>query len=168
MGVAGIEAGGVSSTVAGAGSIGAAGSSNDGVVGVVAGGGVIGVSDSVAAAGGVVDGAGVGTGSTWGGDTDGAVGSVVDDSLAVGSAGVVGTVGRPSHVAIGSPQGTTTQCDSHAGTSMQAAGKQLFRFRSLSMHLPARTGLKVVSVHKVATVAKRTQYVNGLDMEPDS
>jgi hypothetical protein len=72
-----------------------------------------------------------------------------------------------SHVDMGS-HGTTTQCDSHVGTSIQAAGKQLFRLRSLSMHLPARTGLKVVSVHKVATVAKRTQYVNGLDMEPDS
>ena len=41
---------------------------------------------------------------------------------------------------------------------------QASRCKSRSIQRPAETGLKVTSVHIVATIASRTQYVNGLDM----
>ena len=59
------------------------------------------------------------------------------------------------------------QVGSHELTDAQqslAGALQASLCSSRSIHRPAETGLKVTRVHIVATSARRTQYVNGLDM----
>ncbi len=64
-------------------------------------------------------------------------------------------------------EGTIRQLDSQETMGSQQSATvvlQASRCRRRSIQRPAETGLKVTSVHIVATNASRTQYVNGLDM----
>jgi len=82
-----------------------------------------------------------------------------------GTAGVQGTAGAQGTDV--SQAGTTRLLGSQSTTEQVSAdGLQPSRCSSLSIQRPAETGLNVTSVHSVAINASRTQYVNGLDMNP--
>jgi hypothetical protein len=55
--------------------------------------------------------------------------------------------------------------DSQTGVAHSTDGAQWDRWSMRSIHFPAITGLNVTNVERVTTVASRTQYVNGLDMD---
>jgi len=100
--------------------------------------------------------------------TEGQWNSAGAESHTVAVAGAQGAQGtEAAHGAGVSQAGTTTHLGSQSTTEQaSAAGLHPSRCSSLSIQRPAETGVNVMSVHSVATNASRTQYVNGLDMNP--
>jgi len=91
--------------------------------------------------------------------------TVIPDSIGIesqqfGAAWAQGAAGTTKQLGSQETTGShETVASQQSGTTLQAS-----RCSSRSIHRPAETGLKVTSVHIVATIASRTQYVNGLDM----